>query len=625
MVSQNECYRLVTIKYIKNLIEQNAAGDKSLIQNDNGTYATIASSVREDYCPTYGEITGGTFVPYHKENTNPNQDKDGLVVNSRWYGDTAQTYANSQCVDRHDLSLAYTRLSVLNLSINKILFDACSGTSSSDVTYEYERTTDKVMTNCPTSESSITYGKTATTKTVACTATTDLQWHKTLPNTASTATCTSYSIGKNTGNATRYDDIYLSLSFRSKTYNSNTVRISQPAAIGAYSEPTTNTRKKPTGISGATSSPANHLVAATCDNDCVATVVNQPLSITANGTYLVEREYKYAKCGVIDTSKGTKWISDGSGFTPISTAMTWNASGSCKGDTAGQTITVASTGLTLEWSGFTAYESFRATATTKTCDKPVLECCQLHAPMSLTCSGTAQFEIGECGCDNMVDLGLPSGLKWGQYPLGTDEHYNTFKWYQWGNTEQYIGGEEFPDSWTGDVVTSHSADCVTKTEVKYETQLSAYSPDHECIKKNYPNSGYRMPTKVEAEELLAETTQEYVEDYNGTGRNGWKLTGPNGKHIFLPAAGEWYPDETGHTSHQQNNNYITYCWLGTGDYYYYWNDSSGEHCSASEARPDWATNNGFRITDLNTPHTALSVRESSRYYGNIIIPVCDKG
>ena len=50
-------------------------------------------------------------------------------------------------------------------------------------------------------------------------------------------------------------------------------------------------------------------------------------------------------------------------------------------------------------------------------------------------------------------------------------------------------------------------------------------------------SGWRMPTKVEFEELLSGTTNEWVTDYNGTGVNGRKFTASNGNSIFIPAAG----------------------------------------------------------------------------------------
>lgn len=49
---------------------------------------------------------------------------------------------------------------------------------------------------------------------------------------------------------------------------------------------------------------------------------------------------------------------------------------------------------------------------------------------------------------------------------------------------------------------------------------------------------WRMPTQTEFQELLDNTTNERVTNYNGTGVNGRKFTSKtNGNSIFIPAAG----------------------------------------------------------------------------------------
>ena len=49
---------------------------------------------------------------------------------------------------------------------------------------------------------------------------------------------------------------------------------------------------------------------------------------------------------------------------------------------------------------------------------------------------------------------------------------------------------------------------------------------------------WRMPTATEFQELYDNTTNEWVEDYNGSGVNGMKFTSKtNGKSIFFPASG----------------------------------------------------------------------------------------
>ena len=52
-------------------------------------------------------------------------------------------------------------------------------------------------------------------------------------------------------------------------------------------------------------------------------------------------------------------------------------------------------------------------------------------------------------------------------------------------------------------------------------------------------SDWRIPTKDEIQELLVNTTNKWVENFNGTGRNGYKFTSKTdtSKYIFIPAAG----------------------------------------------------------------------------------------
>ena len=51
-------------------------------------------------------------------------------------------------------------------------------------------------------------------------------------------------------------------------------------------------------------------------------------------------------------------------------------------------------------------------------------------------------------------------------------------------------------------------------------------------------SDWRMPTQTDFQELLGNTENERVEDFNGSGVNGRKFTSKiNGNSIFFPAAG----------------------------------------------------------------------------------------
>ena len=50
---------------------------------------------------------------------------------------------------------------------------------------------------------------------------------------------------------------------------------------------------------------------------------------------------------------------------------------------------------------------------------------------------------------------------------------------------------------------------------------------------------WRMPTEAEFQELLDNTDNEWIEDFNGSGVNGRKFTSKTdkSKYVFIPAAG----------------------------------------------------------------------------------------
>lgn len=126
-----------------------------------------------------------------------------------------------------------------------------------------------------------------------------------------------------------------------------------------------------------------------------------------------------------------------------------------------------------------------------------------------------------------VDLGLPSGIKWATCNVGAispGDYGNYYAWgeikpktnYDWSN---YFDCLDRGDSWG-----------IYKLEGK--TQISPTS-GHDPARENWGGT-WRMPTASEFEELNDKCTWEWsVRD----GHDGYLVIGPNGKSIFLPAAG----------------------------------------------------------------------------------------
>lgn len=115
-----------------------------------------------------------------------------------------------------------------------------------------------------------------------------------------------------------------------------------------------------------------------------------------------------------------------------------------------------------------------------------------------------------------VDLGL--SVKWAACNVGASEPWEYGGYYAWGETEE-------------------------KSDYSLETykwcngyNKNVLDPEDDVAHVKWGDS-WRMPTIEELEELLDECTWEWTE-LNGV--NGYRVTGPNGNSIFLPAAGFRY-------------------------------------------------------------------------------------
>ena len=115
-----------------------------------------------------------------------------------------------------------------------------------------------------------------------------------------------------------------------------------------------------------------------------------------------------------------------------------------------------------------------------------------------------------------VDLGLPSGIKWATCNVGANAPEEYGDYFAWG--------EIIPkESYTED-------NCLTYG--KSMTDISGNS-QYDAATANW-GGAWRMPTKAEQQELLNNCTWEWT-TLNDV--HGYKVTGPNGNSIFLPAAG----------------------------------------------------------------------------------------
>ena len=137
-----------------------------------------------------------------------------------------------------------------------------------------------------------------------------------------------------------------------------------------------------------------------------------------------------------------------------------------------------------------------------------------------------------------VDLGLPSGTLWATCNVGASKPEEYGDHFAWGETKPKTDYSWSTYKWGNDYeqltkyCTSSSYGLNGFTDNKTTLDLA-----DDAARANWGDQ-WRMPTIAEFEELVNNTSCEWVTNYKGTGVNGRLFTANNGKRIFLPAAGD---------------------------------------------------------------------------------------
>ena len=168
---------------------------------------------------------------------------------------------------------------------------------------------------------------------------------------------------------------------------------------------------------------------------------------------------------------------------------------------------------------------------------------------------------------NYVDLGLLSGLKWATCNVGatTPEEYGGY--YAWGETTTKI---EYTEE-----------NCLTSGKQMNDISGNA---QYDAATANW-GGAWRMPTYDELNELNTQCTWTWTTQ---DGVNGYKVEGPNGNSIFLPAAGHRYG------SSLYNAENFGYYWSSTPyenfdyDAYYLYFSSASHDMSSNDRYYGWS-------------------------------------
>ena len=173
-----------------------------------------------------------------------------------------------------------------------------------------------------------------------------------------------------------------------------------------------------------------------------------------------------------------------------------------------------------------------------------------------------------------MDLGL--SVYWGGWNVGASSPEGYGNYYAWGETSTKY------DYSTGSYQYYNGSD--------YVYIGSDISGTYYDVARYYWGGNWRLPTNAEYQELIDYCSWTWT-TYNGV--SGYKITGPNGNSIFLPAAGHRDGTELYYSGS------FGYYWSGElwGDYY---DDSYGLLFYGNE----------------------FYVNRYSRYYGLTVRPVC---
>lgn len=179
-----------------------------------------------------------------------------------------------------------------------------------------------------------------------------------------------------------------------------------------------------------------------------------------------------------------------------------------------------------------------------------------------------------------VDLGLPSGVKWATCNVGASKPEEYGGYYAWGETEEKSNYDWSTYKWCRG---NH------KTIAKYGLfdNKTVLDPQDDVAHVKWGGT-WRMPTEAELNELRNNCTWTWITQ---NGVKGYKVTGPNGNSIFLPAAGYRYGTEANNRggngyywSSSLNSDYsyyAFYCFFNSG--YYDW--SLNYRCIGRSVRP----------------------------------------
>lgn len=171
-----------------------------------------------------------------------------------------------------------------------------------------------------------------------------------------------------------------------------------------------------------------------------------------------------------------------------------------------------------------------------------------------------------------VDLGLPSGTLWADRNIGADSPEDYGDYFAWGETATKSTYSWDTYKWCNGTSDSQTKYC-TKDSYGTVDDLTTLESEDDAATANWGKQ-WRMPTYEEMNELRTECTWTWTTQNSV---NGYKVTGPNGNSIFLPAAGARHNSVLYHVGssgyycsgslYESDPSYAWYLYFSSSSYY----------------------------------------------------------
>lgn len=133
-----------------------------------------------------------------------------------------------------------------------------------------------------------------------------------------------------------------------------------------------------------------------------------------------------------------------------------------------------------------------------------------------------------------VDLGLPSGTLWATRNIGASTPGGGGNYFAWGETEPKNSYDWYNYKWCNGSYNKLTKYCdnISYGYNGFVDNKTVLDPEDDAAYVNW-GPEWRMPTSYQMEELYDRCTWVWT-TYNSA--SGYRVTGPNGNSIFLPAA-----------------------------------------------------------------------------------------